>query len=177
MLEYSDFITIYFTEERIQSLFFIIIGVITLLLAAIFLFIIKHSFFKGMAISLLVIALIQLSVGISIYKSSLKDIERINHFMRQEPQKITIEEIPRMEKVIDNLIIYKLIEVLLIAVGIIVWLIFNKSPQTYWKGLALGLIIQSSVMLSLDLIAEKRAKNYCIELQLIKSNLISLPYK
>jgi hypothetical protein len=159
------FVDVYFTEERIESLFFIIIGSITLLLSVFFLFIIKYSFFKGMSIPLLMIGLIQLTVGISVYNRSLKDIERVTYFINYKPEKIQTEELPRMEKVMNNFTIYKWIEVILIVASIILLIIFYSSPQTYWKGLALGLLIQAGIMLSLDVLAEKRGKNYMEKLQ------------
>lgn len=154
------FIETYFTEERIESLFFIIIGSIAILLASFFLLIIKYSFFKGMAVPLIVIGIIQMVVGISIYNRSSKDIERVKYFVKQEPKKIQTEELPRMKKVIKNFIIYKWIEIVLIIASIILLVLFYASPQTYWKGLALGLLIQAIIMFLLDIMAEKRAVVY-----------------
>jgi hypothetical protein len=161
------FIEIYFKEEQIESLFFVIIGSIALLLAGIFLFIIKYSFFKGFAIPFLVIGFIQLGVGLSIYNRSEKDIIRVIHFIKQEPKKTQTEEIPRMEKVIQNFIIYRWIELILIIGSTILFIAFYKSPQTFWKGIALGLLIQSGITLSLDVIAEKRGHIYLETLQQI----------
>ncbi len=168
MVEYSDFIAIYFTEEKIQLLFVIILGIMSILLASTFLFIIKYSFFKGLAIPLLLIGVIQLTAGIIVYNRTPKDLERVQQFVKQSNDNIKTIELPRIEKVIQDFVIYKWIEVILIITGMILWVIFKDSYQTFWKGLALGLLIQASVMLSLDLVAEKRAKNYFIELQLIK---------
>ena len=66
-----NFIHTYFTEERIESLFFIIIGSIAIALALIFLGIIKYSFFKGLAFPLLFIGIIQIIIGFNIYNSSM----------------------------------------------------------------------------------------------------------
>jgi hypothetical protein len=43
----------YFKQEQIESLIFIILGILSICLALIFLGIIKYSFFKGMAVPLL----------------------------------------------------------------------------------------------------------------------------
>lgn len=163
----TNFIDIYFIEERIESLFFIIIGTLAVLLSSVFLRIIKYSFFKGISIPLLVVGIIQLSVGISVYNRSFKDVERVTHFIKQEPQKIKTEELPRMEKVMQNFTIYKWIEIILIAGAIILFIAFYSSPQTFWKGLALGLLIQTSIVLSLDVLAGKRAHIYMEKLQQI----------
>jgi len=159
------FVEAYFTEEKIESLFFILTGGIAVLLASFFLLIIKYSFFKGMAMPLLVIGLIQLSVGISVYNRSEKDIERVTQMILSEQSKINAEELPRMEKVMKNFTVYKWIEIILIITSAILLIIFYASPQTYWKGLALGLLIQSIMMLSLDVLAEKRGQVYIEQLQ------------
>ena len=41
-----------------------------------------------MSIPLLMIGLIQLTVGISMYNRSLKDIERVTYFIKYKPEKI-----------------------------------------------------------------------------------------
>ena len=164
------FIEAYFIEERIENLFFIIIGTLAILFSFIFLAIIKYSFFKGMAIPLLVVGIIQLGVGISVYNRSFKDIERVTHFIKQEPQKIQTEELPRMEKVMKNFTIYKWIEIIIIVSAIILFIAFYSSPQTFWKGLALGLLMQAGITLSLDLLAEKRGQIYIEKLQQINKH-------
>lgn len=161
------FIEVYFIEERIESLFFIIIGSITLLLSVFFLFIIKYSFFKGMAIPLLFIGLIQLTVGTTVYSRSAEDKYRVTQMLINERNKIETEELPRMEKVMQNFTVYKWIEIILILASIILLIIFYSSPQTYWKGLALGLLIQAIIMLSLDVLAENRGQVYIEQLQKI----------
>ena len=85
---HADFITTYFTEEKIESLFFIIISIITIALALIFLFLIKYSFFKGMAIPLLAFGIIELSAGAIVLTQSAKDLTRIEQIIKNEPQLI-----------------------------------------------------------------------------------------
>ena len=67
---HNDIITTYLTEETIENAFFMIVGLITIALAFIFLGIIKYSFFKGMAIPLLVLGIIELSAGAISYNQS-----------------------------------------------------------------------------------------------------------
>jgi uncharacterized membrane protein YiaA len=122
-----------------------------------------------MAIPLLMIGLIQLTVGISVYNRSPKDIERVTYFINYKPEKIQTEELPRMEKVMKNFTIYKWIEIILIIGALVLFIAFYSSPQTYWKGLALGLLIQAGVMLSLDVLAEKKGQTYKEKLQEINN--------
>jgi hypothetical protein len=155
-----NFVTIYFTEEKIESLFFIIVGITSILLSLIFWFIIKYSFYNGLAFPFLLIGLIQLIVGTTVYIRSPKDIIKVENIVKYEPQKIQTEELPRMEIVMKYFTIYKWIEIALILTGIVLFILFYNSPQTFWKGLGLGLLIQASLMLSLDFVAEKRGKTY-----------------
>ena len=157
----------YFKQEQIESLIFIILGILSICLALIFLGIIKYSFFKGMAVPLLLIGLTQLTVGSIVYLRSPEDKYRVTQMLINERSKIKTEEIPRMEKVMQNFTVYKWIEIVLILASIILLIIFYSSPQTYWKGLALGLLIQAIIMLSLDVLAENRGQVYIEQLQKI----------
>ena len=157
----------YFKQEQIESLIFIILGIFAIFLAFIFLGIIKYSFFKGMAVPLLAVGLIQLIVGTTIYLRSPEDKYRVTQMLINKRSKIKTEEIPRMEKVMQNFTVYKWIEIVLILASIILLIIFYYSPQTYWKGLALGLLIQAIIMLSLDVLAENRGQVYIEQLQKI----------
>lgn len=155
-----DFIATYFTEEKIESLFFIIIAFIAIALAIFFLWIIKYSFFKGMAIPLLLIGSIQLTIGYNIYKRSPNDIYRVEQIVKNNNLLLKKTEVSRMETVIKHFNIHKWVEIALILSGLALILIFKKSPQTFWKGIGLGLFIQAILMLCLDLIAEHRAIIY-----------------
>ena len=62
-----------------------------------------------------------------------------------------------------NFVLYRRIEIALIISGIILYFYFQ--PQTFWKGIALGLSIQISFMLFLDYYAESRGGVYLMFLQ------------
>jgi hypothetical protein len=159
-----DFIKNYFTQEKIESIFFIFIGMISISFALINWFVIKYSLYKGLAYPLFVIGLIQLGVGITIYNRSPNDILRVENLFKMETQKIQTEEIPRMEKVIENFLLYKWIEIAFIIIGVILFIYCKNSSAVFWKGIGLGLIIQATIMFSLDIIAEKRATTYLKQL-------------
>lgn len=167
----ANFVTTYFTEEKIESLFFIIVGISAIFLAFIFWFIIKYSFYKGLAFPLFMIGLIQLVVGTTVYIRSPKDIIKIEQIIKEEPQKILSEELPRTEIVMKNFTVYKVIEMAVILAGIVLFMLFYNSHQLFWKGVGLGLMIQSSLMLILDFIAEKRLENYIKHLTVLIQNL------
>ena len=160
-----DFITNYFTQEKIESLFFIMIGIVAISFSLINWFLIKYSFYKGLAYPLLIIGVIQLSVGTVVYTRTPKDIVRVEHSVQAEQFKIKTEELPRMKEVLQNFTIYKWIEVAFILVGISLFFLCKNSNRVFWKGLGLGLMIQASLMFTLDTVAEKRAAIYVNYLQ------------
>ncbi len=162
-----EFIKIYFTEEKIESLFFIFLGFIAVSLAFIFWYIIKYSFYNGFAYPLLIIGIIQLAVGTSVFFRTESDIRRVENMMQNERVVIEQNELPRMELVMQNFTIYKYVEIGLIILGVFLFFYFRTSAQTFWKGLGLGLLIQAAIMLSLDVVAEKRGQTYINELKLI----------
>ena|ERR1700752_5343415 len=164
-----DFIRIYFTEEKIESIIFVILGICAIALALFFWFIIKYSLFNGIAYPFLLIGIIQVIVGTSIIMRTSKDIERVENMAIHDSVKIKTEELPRMEKVLKDFKTYKIIELLLIVSGLFLYIYFFNAKLPFWKGLGLGLVIQSFIMLALDLLAEDRAAKYIDELRKILS--------
>ena len=155
-----NFINTFFVEEKIESLFFIIIGIVAILLATLFLFIIKYSFFKGIAIPLLLIGTIQLFIGINNYNFSIKHLKKIEQAIHHNLKNDQTKELVRMEEVMRDYHTYQWIEIIFLICGILLYLLFSKSTQVFWKGIGLGILIQASVMLTLNLIAEERANSY-----------------
>jgi hypothetical protein len=155
----------YFTAEKSESLLFVLVGCIAIVLAAYFLLKLKQPFFNGIAYPFILIALIQITVGASVYFRSPKDIQRVNQMVTTEKPKIQTEEIPRMETVMKNFTLYKWIEIALILIGIALFLVFPKA--SFWQGIGLGLFVQAGFMLLLDFFAENRGKAYLQFLQTI----------
>jgi hypothetical protein len=154
----------YFTAEKTESVLFLLIGLAALIIASYYLIKIKQPFFNGLSYSIIMVALIQLAVGSSVYLRSFKDLQRVDNFLLQEISKIKTAEIPRMEAVMKNFVIYRWVEFFLIIIGLLFYFYF--PVYNVWKGVGLGLIIQSSLMLGLDYFAESRGKIYMDYLQL-----------
>ena len=102
--------------------------------------------------------LVQLVVGITVYMRCDLDTVRVSHFIEKEIKSINDYEIPRMELVMKNFLIYSWAEIALIAVGVVLFLFFES--KSFGNGVGMGLIIQSSITLVLDYLAEKRGKVY-----------------
>lgn len=148
----------YFNGEKAESYIFIIIGVISLAMALYFLFGLKTSFWKGVAIPFIVVACLEFFVGYTIVTRSPKDIKRVENFKNYEPQNIKNLEIPRVEKVLSNFVIFRYVEIALIILGIA--LMYSSMNDTFLRGIGLGLFIQASIVLSLDFFAERRGYIY-----------------
>lgn len=96
----------YFTAEKYESILFVMTGVIAISFAVYFLVRLRQPFFNGVAYPLMVIALIQIAVGSSVYFRSPKDTARVNEMFQNEKARINTGEIPRMEQVMRNFEIY-----------------------------------------------------------------------
>jgi hypothetical protein len=156
------FITDYFNAEKFESLFFMGVGTIAIISGIYFWFIVKEPFYKGITIPLILIALIQITVGTTVYFRSPKDILKVENIIKNEYSKIQTEEIPRMNVVMKNFVVYRHVEIALMVLGLLFFCYFPN--HTFWKGLGIGLFIQASLMLSLDYFAEKRGTDYLKQL-------------
>jgi predicted membrane channel-forming protein YqfA (hemolysin III family) len=159
----------YFNAEKAESLVFISFGIVAILLSIYLLFFLKENFWKGLAIPLVFFSIVQIAIGTIIYTRSPKDNLRVEYILKNEPQKIQSEEIPRMEKVMKNFVYYRYFEISMILLGVV--LMFSLSNYGFWKGFGLGLFIQCAVLLSLDFFAEKRGHFYIEHLQTINQKI------
>ncbi len=148
----------YFNGEKAESYVFIVIGLVALLIAFYFVFTLKTSFWRGVAIPFILVAMLEFIIGYTIVKRSPKDIYRVESFIKVQPSKITLDEIPRMKKVMKNFVIFRYVEICLILLGII--LMYSSLNDTLWRGIGLGLFMQASIVLSLDFFAERRGHIY-----------------
>lgn len=148
----------YFNGEKAESYLFIAIGIIALAMALYFAFILKTSFWRGVAIPFALVALLELVVGYTIVTRSPKDSFRVENNIKIDPEKIATHEIPRMEKVMRNFVIYRYVEIVLILLGIL--FMYGATNNPFWRGIGLGLFIQASSVLVLDFFAERRGHIY-----------------
>jgi len=176
MIEQRDFSFIYkyFIAEKQESLLFLIIGIAALLLAVLCWFFIKTnpSFFKGAAIPLLAIGLIQCIVGYTVYVRTDKQKASVAYHMGMEPVSyVKQQELPRMKSVMKNFVIYRWVEMAFILTGLVLVFLFRLNPdRSFWYGLGITLAIQAAIMLGADYFAEKRGETYTKSLAEILNN-------
>ncbi len=153
-----DQILKYFNAEKSESVLFVLVGILAIIVSTYFYVKVKQPFYVGMTYSLIAIGLIQITVGGTVYLRSPKDIIRVSKIVETDKSKIQTEEIPRMNTVMKNFALYKKIEILLLLIGLFMFWYFQ--PSTHLRGIGLGLSIQSGFMLLLDFFAENRGKTY-----------------
>jgi hypothetical protein len=151
-------VTTYFNAEKFESLFFVGVGMIALAVSAYFLMVIQQPFYNGVSYPFIGVALIQITVGTSVFFRSPKDILRVNEYLQADLSKIKSEEIPRMQVVMKNFVLYRWIEIILCISGFV--LLFAGAAHSFWKGVGCGLALQAGCMLLLDYFAERRGKLY-----------------
>ena len=76
----------YFNGEKAESYVFILLGVIAFAMALYFIFALKSSFWRGVAIPFLLVALLECIVGYTIVTRSQKDLERVETCIQKEPK-------------------------------------------------------------------------------------------
>lgn len=171
MFEQKDFNFIYkyFIAEKQESLLFLIVGIVAIILAVIFFLFIKSnpSLFKGAAIPLAAIGILQCVVGFTVYSRSNKQMNEIAYNIGLEPVNYANQkELPRMNTVMKSFVIYRWVEIVLIIAGLGLIFLFRSNPhRVFWYGLGITLAIQAAVMLGADYFAEKRGKMYTREIE------------
>lgn len=150
----------YFLAEKYESLIFVGVGVLALCVS-VWLWMSESSFaatFKAMSYPLVAVALIQIVVGATVYLKSDKQIAAFSAQIQSAPAAYKAEELKRMEAVNNNFTLIKWIEVALLLAAIATT--FLVSRNSAWYAAAIGLLIQSALMLTADLFAEHRAHHY-----------------
>ncbi len=151
----------YFNAEKAESLVFLGIGVVGILLALVFFFYLKTGFYKGAAIPLTVIGLLLGVVGYTIYARSDSDRIRNVYAYDMNPGELKEKEIPRMEVVIKSFVVYRYTEIALALLGICLFFFFRSNlDKQFWAGLGIGLFAMAILALGADFFAEKRGHVY-----------------
>ena len=106
----------YFSAEKQESVIFITVGLVAIGVST-WLWMNGHRL-KSMAYPLVVIALMQMVVGVSIYLRTDHQIATLSAQLQQEPAALKAQEIPRMQTVMKNFSIYKAVEMVLLILGL-----------------------------------------------------------
>jgi len=151
----------YFMAEKHESLVFLVIGIAVIVLALIFYFTAKTQIFRGAALPLLILGLMQAVAGYTVVMRS--DDQRISQVYAYDmnPDQLKTIELTRMRKVKTNFLVYRWIEIGAFITGLILILLFSGQPlRSYWLGFGITFTIMAAELFIADFIAEKRAVHY-----------------
>lgn len=146
----------YFSEEVKESWIFILAGFLAMGVGA---WLWKsQSAFKHALWPLAAVAAIQVVVGGAIVLRTPAQAQALEAQLAADTPAYKAEETGRILRVMDAFRFYKLAEIALIlaAIGLALFLPHNDIA----RGVALGLLLQASLMLAADLVAEHRAQVY-----------------
>jgi drug/metabolite transporter (DMT)-like permease len=156
----------YFTAEKQESLVFLGIGLAAIIIGILAFTVWKTPAWKGAAVPLITIALLQITVGYTVYNRSDSDRIRVVYQLDMNPNELRTKELPRMLTVMKNFVWYRWIEIALALIGIVLIVLYkNNSNASFWYGLGVALTIQAVLMLGADYFAEQRGKMYTQQLQ------------
>lgn len=154
-------IEVYFSAERTAGMVFIIVGLLAIG-GAIWGWS-QGPFWRGAVWPFVILALIQIGVGLSVWLSSPKDIERVHHIAAHEPARIQGEEVPRMKAVMKGFTTNRWIELAVLVTGLLLLGLATRGSTL--QGVGAGLAWQTGLIVLLDSIAERRAHIYLKWLQ------------
>jgi hypothetical protein len=156
-----QFIHQYFNAEKKESLLFLIMGLVAIIAAILFFVVGKTTFFKGLAIPCILIGLLHIVVGFTVYKRSDNQRTDIAYQYSMANGHAPAAEITRMQKVMKDFATYRYTEIFLAIVGIVLVLLFRTNlDRQFWYGFGIALAIEALLSLGADYFAEKRGHVY-----------------
>ncbi len=151
----------YFSAEKQAGLIFLSFGIVAVIAALIFLFVLRTPFYKGAAIPLIIVGVIAGGIGFTIYKRSDEDRKRNVYAFDLNPDELKQKEYPRMLKVMKSFRAIIIAEVVFLIVAIFLFFYFRtNASQQLWSGVGAGLLTMAIIALILDISAQRRAAVY-----------------
>lgn len=147
-------IVTYFAAEKRSSLLFMAAGIVAISFS-VFLW---RTSWRGVVYPLAAIGIIQIVVGSTVYFRTDAQVLELHKKLAADPATYLAVEQPRMEKVQRSFVVYKVLEAVLLAAGILGAFIFRERQALY--AASVGLITQTALMLVLEIFAERRGEVY-----------------
>ena len=152
----------YFSAEKQESIIFMTVGLVAIALS-IWIWMNDHRL-KSMAYPLVIIGLMQLVVGSAVYLRTDLQASTLTTQLQENPESFQRDEISRMQTVMKNFSIYKMIEMLLLITGLAMIAFWQRNDIAAGIGIGIGLILQAAITLVLDIFAETRGADYLVAL-------------
>ena len=154
--EVQDGMARYFAGERAESALLLLCAAAAAALSG--WLVAVRSPYRAMAWPLLLIGLVQLVVGATIFLRTRAQAARLAERLRSSPSTYKTEETSRMRRVQRRFVLYKRIEIVLLALGLAFASVEGYGRTLYAVGM--GLMLEAGLMLALDLVAERRGQRY-----------------
>ncbi len=151
----------YFVAEKQESVIFIVVGLLAIGFS-VWLWMNGHRL-KSMAYPLVVIAMMQIVVGSTIYLRTDSQVSTLSTQLQVNPAALKADETARMETVMKKFSIYKAIEMLLLIMGVAMIAFFQRHDVA--AGIGVGMVLQAAFTLTLDIFAETRGADYLCVVQ------------
>jgi len=146
----------YFSAEKQESLIFVAVGLVAIVIS-VWLWMNGHRL-KSMAYPLVIIAMMQIVVGGSVYIRTDTQLSTLSAQLTANPEALQAAEATRMQTVMKNFSIYKAVEMVLLITG--VGMIAFLQRHDVAAGIGVGLVVQAAFTLTLDIFAEARSADY-----------------
>ncbi|MEI6226227.1 MAG: hypothetical protein WCS72_15900 [Deltaproteobacteria bacterium] len=146
----------YFHAEKQEALLFLLAGAGALVASGLLLR--GDGPWRSMAWPLTAVAVIQVVVGLTVFLRTDAQVAGLAARLAGDPEAFRSEELARMARVMWSFRLYEGIELLLFAGGVALTAFFPGRQSIYAIGV--GLLIQASFMLVLDLFAAQRGRVY-----------------
>lgn len=153
----QDVLQRYFTAEKREAALFLALGLAGIACST-WLFLRPTHGMRAALWPIGAVALIQIVVGSSVYFRTDRQIVTLSTQLHTAPDRFQRDETKRMERVMLAFRFYKALEVVLLLIGVA--LLALRRPPSVAFAVGAGLVLQASIMLALDLVAERRGEDY-----------------
>ncbi len=151
----------YYAAEKREALVFLVVGLFTVVVAIL---LARGAVLeRAMGYPLVAVGLVQLAVGGVGQVRAGRKLAAVEAALARDEEACRGAEIPRMRRVIAGFRLYQTIEIALLALGLA--LTFGLRARPALHALGIGLVVQSSVMILLDRLAQRRAARYAAALE------------
>jgi hypothetical protein len=154
-------LTEYFTAERRGGFLLVVLALASFGFAT-FLWV-NRSAFLAMAWPLVVLGSFQMVIGLAVALRTPRQVASLEQGLRTSVVATVSAETQRMNTVNRNFRVVKVVEVVLIVLGLLLAVLL-PHPST-WAAIGLGLLVETAVLLVFDTFAHQRALVYTQWLQ------------
>jgi hypothetical protein len=155
----------YFAEERRGAAIFLAAGLAALTLSLGLAM--SRAAYRGMVPPLGALGLVEVVVGATVFLRTPRQVDALRRDLRDAEEHARARERERMRRVIASFRVYRVAETVVLTTGLTLMMLFPRHTLLYASGL--GCLLQASVLLVLDRVAERRAREYAAGLEATSS--------